>query len=666
MISSPEICQCPLVDEGASIVNSPVCNGIILFMMLIESYMKGRCDIASPCNRIVSEKNPEPEYDFIVVGSGASGAVVASRLSEVDNFKVLLIEAGGPEPIGSRIPSFYRTFWFNELVDWRYRTVPSNYCLDQEGQGCMYPRGKVLGGSTLLNGMMYHRGHKADYEDWEKAGAQGWSWDENLPYFDMTEGNKQIGSLVSYKYHSASGPMPVQMFNYQPRAVDELVNAIYESGLPIITDMNDPSTPDGFSIAQTFNENGQRITTSRAFLRAKWERPNLSVLLHSHVSKVILDGKRAVGVEYIDTKGNKKTVRASKEVILSAGALNTPQILLLSGVGPRETLRKFNIPVVEDLPVGKNFRNHYGATLYFMLTKLNNTQALDWNVFSEYILRRTGPMSSTALTQVTGILYSSLADKKRRQPDIQIFFNGFYAECSKTGRIGEPSGPCPTNGVNVSANAAALLPRSVGYITLNSTDPLDPPLFYPEYFSHPHDMIMIKDAIKYLKMIFDTDILQNKYGIKLDPEYTKQCANTGQEWSDKWMECMARVHTDAQNHQIGTAAIGHVVDPDLMVYNIKGLRVIDASVMPTQTSGNPQGTIMMVAERGAAKIKEKWMEKNARISNLGQSKAMYQKLRVGPYGPYDTEVTITSDTNVKKSVHKLEILSKMTKMRSRS
>ncbi|XP_059053000.1 glucose dehydrogenase [FAD, quinone]-like [Achroia grisella] len=606
MVLSPETCQCPLVNEGPSIVNSPICSGILVFMMLIESYLKRQCDIATPCNRIVSEEKPDPEYDFIVVGSGAGGSVVAGRLSEVDRFKVLLIEAGGPEPIGSRVPSFYRTFWYNELVDWRYRTVPSNYCLDQNGQGCMYPRGKVLGGSTVLNGMMYHRGHIADYDDWVKAGAQGWSWKENLPYFDMTEGNKQIGSLVSQKYHSASGPMPVQMFNHQPKAVFELLNAINETGLPIVTDMNDPRTPEGFAIAQAFNDNGQRYTTARAFLRAKWERPNLSVLLDSHVSRVLFNEKRAIGVEYIDKKGNKKTIRASKEVILSAGALNTPQILMLSGVGPRETLQKFNIPIVEDLPVGKTLKNHYGATLYFTLTKLGNTQVLDWNVFTEYLLSRTGPMSSTAITQVTGLLYSSLAEKHRNQPDIQIFFNGFYAECSKTGKIDEPIGGCLTKGVNISANTAILLPRSVGYLTLNSTNPLDPALFYPEYFSHPEDLVMIKDGIKYLKKIYDSDILQKKYGIKLDPEYAKPCANSGKEWSDKWMECMARVYTDPQNHQLATAAIGHVVDPDLRVYNIDGLRVIDASVMPTQPTGNPQAAIMMVAERGVTKIKAKW------------------------------------------------------------
>ncbi|KAM3964007.1 glucose dehydrogenase [FAD, quinone] [Aphomia sociella] len=609
MILAPQTCQCPLVDEGPSILNSPICSGMVLFMMLIESYLKGRCDIASPCSRIVSEKKLEPEYDFIVVGSGAGGSVVAGRLSEIDRFKVLLIEAGGPEPIGSRVPSFYRTFWFNELVDWRYRTVPADYCLDQNGQGCMYPRGKVLGGSTVLNGMMYHRGHAADYDDWEKAGAHGWSWEDNLPYFDMTEGNKQIRSLVSYKHHSPSGPMPVQMFNHQPKAVYELLNAINETGLPIITDMNDPSTPEGFTIAQAFHNDGQRYTTARAFLRGKWERPNLSVLLHSHVSKVLFKGKRAIGVEYIDKNGHKKTVRASKEVILSAGALNTPQILLLSGIGPRETLKKFKIPVVEDLPVGKNLRNHYGVTLYFLLTKKNNTAALDWNAFTEYILRRSGPMSSTAITQVTGLLYSSLADRSIKQPDIQVFFNGFYAECSKTGVIGAPSVPCPEQGTNVSANAAILLPRSVGYITLNSTDPSDPALFYPEYFTHPEDMVMIKDGIKYLKMIFDSNILQNKYGIKLDSEYTKACKDKGAEWSDQWMECMARVNTDAQNHQSSTAAIGKVVDTDLKVYNIEGLRVMDASAMPTQVTGNPQAPIMMVAERGAELLKAKWMAK---------------------------------------------------------
>ncbi|XP_013184170.2 glucose dehydrogenase [FAD, quinone] [Amyelois transitella] len=603
MILAPEDCECPFVPEGPSISVSPICNGTLLFMVMLEQFLNGRCNIATPCKRIKSVERVEPHYDFIVVGAGSAGSIVAGRLTENENFKVLLIEAGGPEPIGARVPSFYRTFWDADPVDWKYRTVPSNYCLDQQGKGCWWPRGKVIGGSSLLNGMMYHRGHPADYEDWVNAGAKGWSWEENLPYFDMTEGNKQVGTLVSAKHHSESGPLPVQQFNDQPDAVYKLLDAINETGLPVITDMNDPDYPAGFAIAQAFTKNGQRYTTARAFLEPK---PNLHVLMNTHVSKVLLNGKQAFGVEYIDEQGKKQTVKATKEVILSAGALNSPQILMLSGIGPKKTLDKLGIPVVEDLPVGQNLRNHYGITLNFLLTKVNNTNVLDWQQLTEYLLKRDGAMASTAITQVTGLMYSSLADKSRKQPDIQMFFNGFYADCSREGVVGEPSDCEQRQGRNISANAAILLPRSVGYVTLNSTDPLDYPLFYPEYFKHPEDIIMIRDGARYLQRIFSSKSLQDEYGIVLDPEYSAPCSRVDEEWSDRWIDCMALHHTDPQNHQLGTAAIGTVVDTDLKVFNIKGLRVIDASPMPTQPSGNPQGAIMMVAERGADAIKREW------------------------------------------------------------
>ncbi|KAL4712374.1 hypothetical protein ACJJTC_001535 [Scirpophaga incertulas] len=605
MILAKENCQCTLVDEGVSIVNSHFCSGTLYFMVLLEAYLKGRCSIASPCERVESVDKLKSEYDFIVVGAGTAGSIVAGRLSENDKATILLIEAGDQEPIGARPPSFYRTFWYNEQLNWGYRTQPDNYCLDQEDKGCEWPRGKVLGGTSLLNGMMYHRGHPADYDDWVAAGATGWSWEENKPYFDMTEGNKQIGTLVSEQHHSDKGPLPVQQFRYQPTALFELLNAINETGLPIITDMNDPDTPDGFTIAQTFSDDGQRFTTARIFLKPKSERPNLSVKLNSRVTKVLMKGKKAAGVEFVDENGEKKTVIAKREVILSGGALNSPHILMLSGIGPKKTLQKFNIPVIADLPVGQNLRNHYGITMYYVLTKLNNTEVLDWSTLFDYILVREGPMTATGITQLTGLLYTSLANQTRKQPDLQIFFNGFYAECSQKGvkELSDTQHP----GTSVSANAAILLPRSVGHLTLKSADPLDPPLFYPNYFSHPDDLVMIRDGARYLQKIFNSETLQNKYGIELDSLTTEKCKDE-EEWSDKWIECMARVNTDPQNHQMGTAAMGSVVDTHLKVLGIDGLRVIDASAIPTQMTGNPQGPIMMVAERGAVFIKDFWKD----------------------------------------------------------
>ncbi|CAG9104065.1 unnamed protein product [Plutella xylostella] len=603
MILAPEHCGCSYQSPGASVSASPVCNGLLLFMAMVESYIVGRCDIAQPCSRIVGGR-VEDEYDFIVVGGGTAGAIVAGRLAENSTLKVLLIEAGGPDPVSSRVPSFYRNFWNNPETDWMYRTVPENYCLAENGRGCMWPRGKTLGGCSVLNGMMYHRGHEADFQDWTNFGAEGWSWEENKPYFDKSEDNKQTGTLVSQLHHATGGPMPVQQFSYTPEVVYDFLQGVKQAGLPVINDMVDPDTPDGLTIAQTFTKHGQRYTTARAYLMSEKERSNLDVLLNAHVSKVLIKKHIARGVEYIKN-GRKKTVKATKEVILSAGALNSPHILMLSGIGPRKTLEKFDIPVVADLPVGQNLRNHYGMTLYFTLEKQHNTQVLDWSAATEYLLKRDGPMTSTGITQMTGLLYSSLAERARKQPDLQFFFNGFSAECSQSGEVNEPVGVNYRNGRNISINAVSLLPKSVGYMTLQSAHPLDPPLFYPGYFQHPDDLIMIRDAGRYVKRIVEAQNLKNKYGIKLDKAYSAAC-NSSEEWSDAWLECMARTYTDAQNHQSGTAAISRVIDDRLRVFDVSGIRVIDASSMPTQITGNPQAAIMMVAERGADMILADW------------------------------------------------------------
>ncbi|XP_013167945.1 PREDICTED: glucose dehydrogenase [FAD, quinone]-like [Papilio xuthus] len=599
MILAPQSCSCPLTETGVSLVNSTVCNAAVLFMALLEAYLRGRCDIATPCSKIDPVDKVDEAYDFIVVGSGSAGSIVAGRMSEIEHFKVLLLEAGGVEPIGARPPGFYRNFWQNQDIDWLYRTAPGNYCLDQKEKGCFWPRGKVIGGSSVLNGMMYHRGHAADYTAWGKE----WSWEHNLPFFYMTEGNRQVGTLVDSHYHSETGPMPVQQFNYQPPFLYDMMQAIREAGLPVIQDMNDPNTPEGFCIAQAFTENGQRYTTARVFLKPRFVRPNLHVKTNAHVFKVLIEDNHAYGVQYYDEKGNIKTVYATKEVILSAGSLSSPHILFHSGIGPRGMLEGYGIPVIADLPVGQNLRNHLGVTLELLMTKYDQKRCLDWSALVQYLLNRDGPMSATGLTQLSGLLYSSLADRSHNQPDLQFFFNGFYAECSQTGKVGEPE-VIGQKGVNISINAVALQPRSVGYMVLTSSDPKVRPVFYPQYFSHPDDMLLVKDAANYVHRILKSHTLRHKYGIKLHPGFAKQC--TAAEWSEEWLECVARVATDPQNHQVGTAAMGLVLDHTLAVYNIKGLRVIDASAIPKQPTGNPQGVIMMVAERGVDFIKKYW------------------------------------------------------------
>ncbi|GBP60115.1 Glucose dehydrogenase [Eumeta japonica] len=328
---------------------------------------------------------------------------------------VLLLEAGGDEPTASTVPGFYRNYWNNPEVDWMYRTQPQeDVCIDQGDQGCMWPRGKMLGGTSVLNGMMYHRGHKADYDDWVRLyNATGWSWDEVRPFFDKSEDNKQMGTVVSEKDHGAGGqglkrylmskPSYLYIFfqfKHQPKLIFDILDAVQEAGFPVVSDMNDPNADGGFAIAQAFNHNGSRYSTSRAFLRPASDRTNLDVTLRAHVSRLLFDGDQVMGVEYL-RGGETHVVQVTKEVILSAGALNTPQILLLSGIGPKETLKKHDIHVVADLAnVGQNLRNHLGVNFYFIMEKDKNTRILDWSVATKYLLNREGIMSSTGITQV--------------------------------------------------------------------------------------------------------------------------------------------------------------------------------------------------------------------------------------------------------------------------
>ncbi|XP_045770259.1 glucose dehydrogenase [FAD, quinone]-like isoform X2 [Maniola jurtina] len=614
MIRAAETCACPIREIGPSMTGS--CSSqFVLFMSILESFVNGRCDVADPCNRVTDRGIPDDSYDFVVVGGGTAGSVVAARLSENPQWKVLLIEAGGDEPIPSSVPAWVTAYWGRKDTDWDYSTVPQEKaCLDSGGV-CSWPRGRMLGGCSVINGMMYMRGNPTDYDGWAVNGATGWSWFEVLPYFLKSEDNREIGNGVSGQYHNIGGPLPVQRFNYAPRFAHDVVSAAIEMGYPPTSDLNG-ETGTGFTIAQTFNDNGSRYSTARAYLRPASKRENLHILLNAEGSRVIVDPatKKVTGVEYIKN-GQKNVVGVNKEVVLSGGTINSPQILLLSGIGPRETLEQFNIPVIMDLPgVGQNLHNHVGVTLEFTLTKEPDVPELSWESAMEYMLKRQGPLSGTGLSQLTGKVNSRLAAAGGRNPDVQFFFGGYSASCGD-GSVGDAETLADeSNKRTVSVSAIALQPRSRGYLTLQSADPQQPPKLQPNYFLDEHELAVVVDAARIAYRLANTTILREKYGMQPTEGYGSECPGGGPNPTDEFFKCLTKLHTAPENHQAGTCKMGAaddpmaVVDPQLKVYGIDGLRVADASIMPTVVSGNTAGPVVMIGERAAEFVITKYQE----------------------------------------------------------
>ncbi|XP_060532982.1 glucose dehydrogenase [FAD, quinone] [Cylas formicarius] len=598
-------CDCPITHPGPTLAST--CGGIpfMLFMGLLEVFLRSQCDLEDPCGR-PQNAHLQHEYDFIVVGGGSAGAVVASRLSEIPEWDVLLIEAGNDEPTGTQVPSMFLNFIASD-IDWGYQTEPEpQACLNENERRCYWPRGKVLGGTSVMNGMMYMRGSRKDYDDWAALGNVGWSYNEVLPYFLKSEDNKQINKMDK-GYHAQGGLLSVSQFPYHPPLSRAILKAAEELGNPI-RDLNGVYHT-GFQIAQSTNHNGSRMSSSRAFLRPFRHRRNLHILMNATVSRVLINTttKQAYGVEVLNA-GTKQLIYATKEVILSGGAVNSPQILLLSGVGPRQDLEQVNVPVIHDLPgVGQNLQNHVA---FFVVFNINdtNTAPLNWATAMEYLLFRDGLMSGTGISEVTGFINTKYNDPMLDHPDIQFFFGGFLANCARTGQVGERV----DNGTRqIQIIPAVLHPKSRGFIRLRDNNPLSHPLIYANYLTHPDDAKVLIEGIRFALRLAETKALR-RYGFQLDKTPAPGCENLTF-GSDNYWDCAVRRQTGPENHQAGSCKMGPkedplaVVNPALQVHGIDRLRVIDTSIMPKVTTGNTNAPAIMIGEKGSDMIKERWL-----------------------------------------------------------
>jgi choline dehydrogenase len=515
-------------------------------------------------------------FDYVVIGAGSAGCVLANRLSADSSVRVLLLEAGpadGPETI--RVPAMFGALFGSE-VDWDYRLEPQ----DDYAGSAVYPRGKTLGGSSAINLMVYIRGDRADFDGWSQRGCAGWDYESVLPYFQKAECNSRLGEPL----HGSTGPLYVEDRMFTHELSRRWVEAAEQWGLPHNDDFNGASQI-GAGAYQVTCHNGWRWSTADAYLRPIADRPNLAVAANSQVTRILFDGTRATGVGYV-SEGAEVIVSAEVEVILAAGAINSAQLLLLSGIGPAAHLRSHDIPVKLDLPgVGANLQDHTMTPLVWATQ--DSTDLLQ--LASPENLRlwqegHGGPFSSNG-SEIGGFF----SGNGTAGSDIQLM--GGPTAFADHGRF-SPSLP------NFTILAAPTHPKSRGRVSLRSSDPLAAPRIETGYFSAPADLECVKRGLRVaLEIAAQRAFVSNVRALRLPEAIPDDAALT--EHIRRWSQ--------TEYHAVGTCAMGvdddSVVDPELMVRGIDNLRVIDASVMPAIISGNTNAAAIMIGEKGADLVK---------------------------------------------------------------
>ena len=531
-------------------------------------------------------KNIGP-FDYVIAGAGTAGCVLANRLSADPDVSVLLLEAGGRDDwIWIHIPVGYLYCIGNPRTDWRYKTEPEP---GLNGRSINYPRGRVLGGSSSINAMLYLRGQARDYDEWAQvSGDAGWAWQHVLPVFMGVEDHWRGAD----EKHGQGGEWRVETPRARWEIIEAFRDAAVESGIPETDDFNRGNN-EGVSRFEVNQKNGVRWNASKAFLRPAQQRPNLTVLTGALVKKLRLAGRRALGIEF-SQNGEEVFAAARRETILAAGAIGSPQILQLSGIGPGALLQRHGIAVAHDLPVGENLQDHLQLRMSFKVKNALtlNTMLHSWwakaKIGLEYALFRTGPMTMPP-SQLGAFVKS---DPSLATPNLE-----YHVQPISLDRFGEPPHPFPA----FTASVCNLRPTSRGHVRITAPDPRAHPAIAPNYLATAEDRKVAADSIRLTRRIVTgTDALR-----KYEPE--EFMPGPQFQSDDALVTAAGRIGTTIF-HPVGTCKMGRdsdsaaVVDPQLRVRGIGRLRVIDASIMPTITSGNTNTPTVMIAERGSRMV----------------------------------------------------------------
>ncbi len=526
-----------------------------------------------------------PVYDYIIVGAGSAGCVLANRLSEDPDISVCLLEAGPSDwhPF-IHMPAGLAKLVGKKGVNWDYNTAPDPH---MNNRSLWWPRGKVLGGSSSINAMCYIRGHAKDYDEWAEIGADGWHWDNVLPYFKRSEGNSRGES----EFHGGNGPLGVSDPTHKNVLSEVFVKASQQAGFSQTNDFNG-SEQAGFGFYQTTTRAGSRSSSSEAYLKPIRQRPNLTVITHAKASRVLFDNGKAVGVRYSINEKGSHDAHAKREVILSGGAINSPQLLMLSGIGPAQHLQSHGIDVLVDAPgVGGNLQDHLDVcTMQRCTQKVTYDKTNDIAIGLNFYLFKRGAGTSN-IAEAGGFVRSKLAEDER--PDIQFHF--VPAQLDDHGRNRLP-------GFGYTLHACFLRPKSRGRISLASANPNDKVKIESGYLSDAGDVDIkaMREALHLSRKILAQEAFSAYRGEELLPGSQVQ--------DDAAIDAFIRRKGESIYHPIGTCKMGShedanaVVDPQCRVRGVSGLRVVDASIMPKLIGGNTNGPTMMIAERAADMI----------------------------------------------------------------